>query len=401
VSSRRQRGGHHAGTDDRPARPLALTVLGLALVTLVALVLLWPGSLDGIGGTPIRAVDGTVTSAVKEPCAQSTCARIAVRLDDGPEQGSTQQLTFVVGAPDPKLRLGDSVRMSRVQTNGQVVYSFADIERGTPLAILALVFLVCVVLVGRWRGIAAVLGLAFSFGLLAVFALPALLTGGSPLLVALAAGSAIVLVTVPLAHGWNTRSATAIVGTMAGLVLCAGLAVAALSFARLTGLSSEEPFILQSLGSKATITGLILCGAIIGSLGALNDVTVTQASAVREIALAAPDLPARRLFAAGMRVGRDHIASTIYTLALAYAGSGLPTLLLLTVSKQPLLNVLTGDAIATELLRSLVGSIALVAAVPLTTALAAAFLARAPRLGQSDPHDELDRPEREQARRLG
>ena len=193
--------------------------------------------------------------------------------------------------------------------------------------------------------------------------------------VAVCGSAAILFVVLYLAHGLSIRTSTALLGTLAALGATAALGSAATAAAHLPGRSNEVNNELQAAGVQVSITGLILCGLIVGALGVLNDVTVTQASAVWELSAADPDAGWRKLFASGMRIGRDHIASTIYTLVFAYAGATLPLLLLFTVSGRTTHDLLTGDEIAGEVIRGLVGGAGLILAVPLTTFVAAVVAA--------------------------
>jgi uncharacterized membrane protein len=238
------------------------------------------------------------------------------------------------------------------------------------MLLLAVLFGVLVVAVGRWRGLAALVGLALTALVIVRFVIPSILENNSPVAVAIVGSAAIIFVVIYVAHGFNPKTTTALLGTLASLALTAGLAAVFVAATHLTGLSSEETTSLQSTLGNVPLQGLILAGVIIGSLGVLNDVTVTQASSVWEIHSANPERPARDLYRAGMRVGRDHIASTVYTLVLAYAGASLSLLILFSLSNQHAVNVLTGDLVGQEIVRALVGSIGLVASVPLTTALA-------------------------------
>ena len=205
------------------------------------------------------------------------------------------------------------------------------------------------------------------------FVVPALLAGRAALPVALVGGGAILFVVIYLAHGVSLRTSAALLGTLAALGLSGGLSQAAVSLTRLTGLAEEQNTQVAAYLGQVDVTGLLLAGFVIGSLGVLNDVTVTQASAAFELAALDPHSPRTRIYAAAMRVGRDHIASTVYTLVLAYAGTALPLLLLLSVAGRSLRDVLTGDLVAVELVRAMVGGTALVLAVPLTTAIAVAL----------------------------
>ena len=183
--------------------------------------------------------------------------------------------------------------------------------------------------------------------------------------------SAILYAVIYLAHGVSLRTSAALLGTCASLLLAAGLSWAAIELADLTGLSEDQNNEVAAYLGHVSITGLLLAGFIIGSLGVLNDVTVTQASTVFELAGTSETASRRAIFTRAMRVGRDHIASTVYTLVLAYAGSSLPLLLLFSVAGRSLGDVLTSESVAIEIARSAVGGIALALSVPLTTAIAA------------------------------
>jgi uncharacterized membrane protein len=209
------------------------------------------------------------------------------------------------------------------------------------------------------------------------FVLPALLQGESPLLVAIVGSAAVMFVILYLAHGVSAQTTTALLGTLASLVIIAILAGLFIEAARIVNLGTEEATFLQISASQVDLRGLLLGGVIIGSLGVLNDVTVTQASAVWALRAADPSASPRHLYRSAMRIGRDHIASTVDTLVLAYAGAALPLLLLFTLASRPVGDVVTGELVAEEIVRTLVGSIGLVASVPITTALAAFVASKA------------------------
>jgi uncharacterized membrane protein len=173
-----------------------------------------------------------------------------------------------------------------------------------------------------------------------------------------------------LTHGFSARTSTAVLGTLASLVLIGALGIAFATAARLTGLDEDTAGLARALGDGVDGRGLLLAGLVIGALGALDDVTVTQTSAVWELHAADPRRGRRDLFAAAMRIGRDHVAAAVNTLVLAYAGAALPLLLLFSVAERGLESTLTSQVIAVEVVRTLVGSIGIVASVPITTALA-------------------------------
>jgi uncharacterized membrane protein len=245
---------------------------------------------------------------------------------------------------------------------------------------LAGAFALAVVALGRLRGVTALAGLAVSIAVLLMFVLPAVLDGRNPLAVAVVGSAAIAFLALYLAHGFSTMTTVALLGTLASLGLTAVLANLFVGLAELSGFASEEAVVVQLGAARIDLAGIILGGVVIGALGAIDDMTVTQASAVWELRAADPRMSRRSLARAGMRIGRDHVASTVNTLALAYAGASMPVLLLLILSRQALVTVASGEVIATELIRTLVGSIGLVAAVPVTTWLAAA--AAPPALGE-------------------
>jgi len=255
-------------------------------------------------------------------------------------------------------------------------YSVVDFQRGGSLWWLAGLFAAAVLVLGRWRGLAALVALALSFGVLILFVLPAILQGHNPLAVAVVGACLIMFVVLYLTHGPSARTSTAVLGTLASLALIAALSYGFSAAARLTGLDEQTSALIQTLGANVDARGLLLAGVVIGALGVLDDVTVTQTSAVWELRRANPELEARALFSAAMRIGRDHVSSAVNTLVLAYAGASLPLLLLFTLSDVPLGSLLTQEAVAVEIVRTLVGSIGLVASVPITTALAAAVASR-------------------------
>ncbi|MFH5207431.1 YibE/F family protein [Antrihabitans sp. NCIMB 15449] len=387
-------------------------VIGLLIATGIAVVLgavvLWPSKqnvdiplpFQTAGGTAFETEAGTVTEQKIGPCGSASmgqvfaddpapaadsplkCQLTVVSIDSGPNSGTNTLLevqgdpnrmdAFVLGPGQPDLSVGDKIRLVRSidPLSGSVMYGFNDFARGFPLTIIALVFVIVVVAVARWRGLRAVIGLMFAFAVLVIFLLPALLDGKPAIPVALVAGALILYAVLYLAHGLNLRTSSALLGTLASMVLAAVLSYLAIEVTQLTGLSEEQNTNVQVYLQHVSITGLLLAGFIIGSLGVLNDVTITQASAVFELAALDEGASRRDIFTSAMRVGRDHIASTVYTLVLAYAGGALPLLLLFSVAGRSIQDVLTGDAVAIEIARSAVGGVALSLSVPLTTGIA-------------------------------
>jgi len=372
-------------------RRLLAGVVGLfVLATVVGVVVLWPpptpkDRTGGLGaGAPVDLVDATVTASPVVPCrsglpgAALVCRDVTVRLDGGPEKDDSTSLHITESPDQPTLREGDKVILGRADDPGQpVAYFFADFQRRTPLLVLGLLFAVAVVGLARWRGLAALLGLAVSLLVIVRFVLPAILAGENALATAVVGAAVVALVIIYLAHGVSARTTTAVLGTLVALALTALLGVLFVEATKLTGLSSEEGTYLRGvLGSSVNLRGLLLAGIVIGGLGVLNDVTVTQASAVWEIHLANPSVSARDLYLSAMRIGRDHIASTVDTLVLAYAGAALPLFVIFTVVDRRLGDVLTGEIVAEEIVQTLVGSLGLIAAVPITTWLGCLLVTR-------------------------
>ncbi len=364
---------------------------------MIATIALWPSEqqvdiplpMQNAGGGAVQTEAGTVVLQDMGACGSPslgkvfadkpdppatnayTCQRSLIAIESGPHEGNHTLLEIAPGPGQPELKAGDHIRIVRqTAPDGTPLYSFDDYARGLPLTLIALAFVVVIIAVARWRGLRALLGLGFAFGVLVMFMLPALLDGKPAIPVALVAGSLILYAVLYLAHGVNLRTSSALLGTLTSMVLAAVLSWIAIGVTDLTGLSEEQNTNVATYLEHVSITGLLLAGFIIGSLGVLNDVTITQASAAFELAALDEGATRREIFAAAMRVGRDHIASTVYTLVLAYAGGALPLLLLFSVAGREIRDVLVGDAVAIEIARSAVGGIALALSVPLTTGIA-------------------------------
>lgn len=271
--------------------------------------------------------------------------------------------------------MGDDVVLIETDTPDGTVYAIVDHQRSRELWILAGAFALAVIAFGRWRGVAALGGLAVTFALLVFFVVPAILAGEPPLLVAIVGSSAIMLTVLYLTHGFALSTTVAVLGTLASLTLTGLLSAASVAALHLTGITDD---ISNAVGmtNSVNMEGLLLAGIVIGSLGVLDDVTVTQGAAVTEIAHANPAYGFGHLYRAGSRVGRSHIASVINTIILAYAGSALPLLILIVANNDSFGGVVTDQIIAQEIVRTVVATLGLIAAVPLTTALAALTASR-------------------------
>lgn len=358
-----------------------LAVVGaLALAVLVGAVALWPhGRLArqaGEGADPTRLVDATLTRVQATPCEQaepgapgSTCIRVQAR------QAGGEQVRFETTDPTgDTFAAGQRVKLAVLEQPGQPpYYNIRDLERTRPMLVLVVLFVLAVVAFGRWQGIRSLIGLGLSFLVIVVFVVPAILRGRSPVAVALVGAMAIMLASLYLAHGPGRKTTAAVVGTALALGLTAGLAAAFVGVAALTGLASEDALNASFAVGGLSLRGLLLAGIILGGLGVLDDVTVSQASLVFELRRADPAAGFGELVGGALAVGRDHVAATVNTLFLAYVGASLPLLVLFVTSGDAFGTVATAEAVAVEVVRTLCGSIGLIAAVPLTTVLAAAL----------------------------
>ena len=378
-----------------------VAVLPFLIATVVGLVILWPGdtgdALAPAGPRPDQ-YSGTVTDVAPGTCegvAQGdafVCSEVSVRLEDGPDAGDSVTFRYARGRGASPIEDGDRVTLAHFPDADEGLnYQFVDFQRTQPLVILTIVFAVFVVITSRWRGLTALIGLAMSIVILTNFMLPAILAGESPIAVALVGSAAVMFVALYLAHGFNASTTTAVLGTLASLTLTALLALLFVELANFTGLSSEEAGFLQVSANQINLEGLLLGGIIVGALGVLDDVTVTQASAVWEIHGANPDMGRRDLYRSALRIGRDHIASTVNTLVLAYAGASLPLLLIFSLSDRGVGQIIGSEVMAEEVVRTLVGSIGLVASVPITTALAVFTVSHHP----EEPAGNRERPAKE------
>ncbi|KAB1149306.1 YibE/F family protein [Streptomyces luteolifulvus] len=416
-------GGH--GHSHGPAAPvsrhlrkiIAAILIPFAAAVVVGLVVMWPGgapahertgvgfdrqtqqatvtevvsvsckSVNAFGGTPTGDTSTAEGSSAQQQ-ANGTCKKATIRVDTGKDKGRT--FTEIV-QPDQSRQLdeGEKVVVAyEPSAPKELQYSVTDVNRRIPMTVLVGIFALAVVVVGRMRGVMALVALAISFLVLNFFILPAILEGSNPLVVAVVGSSAIMLIALYMCHGLSARTSVAVLGTLISLVLIGILGSVFIGWAALTGNTEDNTGLIHGLYPSIDMSGLLLAGIIIGSLGVLDDVTVTQTSAVWELHEANPTMGRRGLYRAGIRIGRDHIASVVNTLVLAYAGAALPLLLLFSIAQSSVGSVANSELVAEEIVRTLVGSIGLVASVPVTTLLAAVMVS-ADRPGQVTVAAEL------------
>lgn len=368
---------------ERRLRQLAVwgiaAVLGLASV--VGAVLLWPsgdvGSRAGELGLATERFGADVASADVGACSYSTsdspatCREVRVVPDSGPNAGDEVLLgEFDLRDPAaPDVDPGDDIVVGYDDTTG--TYFFADRDRRSTLTWLLALFVVAVLILARLRGVMALGALALTVAVLIGFVVPSVVDGNSPVLVAVVGAGLMAYVALYFTHGFNLMTTAALLGTLGALAITLLLAVVFFDMAAFSGAATEEALYLPVVAEQIDVKGLILGGVIIGALGALDDVVITQAATVWELRALDPRASTRRVWQAAMRVGREHTGSIINTLLLAYAGASMPILVLFVLSDQSLGSVANSELVAVEIVRTLVGSIGLLTAVPATTALAA------------------------------
>ncbi|MDP9641751.1 putative membrane protein [Actinopolyspora lacussalsi] len=381
--------GHPAPTASRRTRRLLAAVLTpFALAAVIGAVLLYPfgqhSAPEAKPGFTRNPVDGAVVAARTASCTTGgtsgqgaggagSCVLLRVELHSGPASGRTIEQRVPDEPTTPEFGVGDEIVLSYSGDSPResTSYRIVDYQRSGWLLVLVGLFAASVIALGRRKGAASLLALTLTLTMLLGFMLPTILSGADPLLVAVVAAGLIMFCVLYATHGVSARTSTAVLGTLASLSLIGLLSAGFAALTRLTGLDESTSSLISALGHDIDARGLLLAGVVIGALGVLDDVTVTQTSAVWELHHANPRMRWRELYSAALRIGRDHVASSVNTLVLAYAGTALPLLLTYKLSGQSFGDIATTQDVAQEIVRTLVGSLGLIAAVPLTTAIAA------------------------------
>jgi len=322
--------------------------------------------------------------------AQRVTREAEVLLRDGPDSGKTIEMKYSVvnGSDNLHLERGDTVLVEVLhKPDGSTEYFFREQYRLNALIFLLVLFIALSVILAGWTGIASFAGLVVSIGILMLFVVPQIAAGRNPLLISLIGSCLIACSSIYLAHGFHRRTTLALFSTMITLAITTFLALFAVSFSSLFGMGSEEAMFLQFGLADVNLRGLLLGSIIIGALGVLDDITTAQTAAIAEISRANPSLGFRELYHAGSAVGREHIASLINTLALAYFGTSMPLMLLFGINRDlPVWAIVNAEFIAEEIVRTLVGSSALLLAVPISTWLAARAFAHGAHREESGTH---------------
>lgn len=351
-----------------------------AMLILFALLVSAPSSFaQGTTQSSEQPMTGVVTSIREEKLVHfedrsQLYQQLDVLITDGKEKGKTVAiengnipLTNVV-----QYHNGDAVLVTLTRgPDNKASYYISDFVRTPALYWLFGIFIFFTLLVGRKQGFLSLIGMGFSFLIIFTFLLPQILAGNDPVLIAIITALTIIPITFFLSHGLSKKTIAAMIGTGLALVLTGILAALFVDLARLTGFASEEANFVQAIkGGGIDIRGLLLSGIIIGALGVLDDITITQAAIVAQLKKTAPDLSFSDVFVRSMAIGRDHIASVVNTLILVYTGASLPLLLLFMNNPLPFGHVMNYELIAEEVVRTLTASIGLILAIPLTTFLA-------------------------------
>lgn len=296
---------------------------------------------------------------------------VTVKVTAGALKGKMFTVIVDVSSRDLNYNKGENVLISYENSKGKEQVYIVDYVRNKELFLLLFVFVSLVFFIGRRKGITSFIGMILSFFVIGTFIIPNIVLGNDPLLVSLLGSLFIIPITFYLSHGFNKKTSVAIAGTFFSLVVTGLLAYFFTTLTRLTGLASEEAAFLQAFGSNiVNIKNLLLAGIIIGAMGVLDDITIAQAAVVERLSIANPRYTTRELFTHGMEVGRDHIASLVNTLILVYTGASLPLFLLFYNTNMSYVMVTNQEIVTTEIVRTLVSSIGIVLAVPLTTILA-------------------------------
>ena len=342
----------------------------------------------GYGSNPVR---GRVQEVLEEGQKQlgdltQEYQVLLVEITEGEYQGLEFEVEYGRRQIRPEglnLEKGDRVIVDITPGPDNVLQvRFLDYVRLKPLLILLGTFVTFSIVISGWKGVRGLLGMGVSIAVIVYFIIPQILAGKDPVLVSVTGAFFLLAVSLYLIYGWAWKTHAAVLGTLLSLIITAFLADYFVQLTRLTGFGSEDAlFLVQQSSGGINIQGLLLGGMLIGALGVLDDLVITQASVVFELNSLNPDLDLGDLFQRAMRVGQDHVAATVNTLVLAYAGAALPMFLLFSLSGDSLMHLLNLEYVAEEIVRTLVGSLGLISAVPLTTMLASWIVIQYPELG--------------------
>ena len=355
----------------------------LRRIVLIAALAAVVGCGDPNTGVGIEVIDAHVVRVIESGDHDGAkYQRLSMQLDGSLYRGEVVELEW-----DGRRALnengflspGDRVLLTLSRDGNTRTYTIFEIVRLPSLWPFVVLLAIALIAVGRWKGVASLAGLGASIAVFLLAVLPAVRGGNDPLLATLVGSVGVLVVAVFVVHGLNRKSVAALLGTLGALVLVLILAAVAVSVARITGLGTEDAiFVFVGTGGKVDMPRLVLAGVVVGSLGALVDMAVGQASTVWELSETS-EVRGRKLYLSALNVGRDHIGSLVNTLALAYFGGALPLIVLVSLGFQPLSVSINSEEITQSVMAVLIASIGLVLCVPLTTAIAVTLADRAKR----------------------
>ena len=300
--------------------------------------------------------------------------RLVLRITSGALSGQEVQVehgSLVLTNQSRLFRTDDQVLVEHTRSmEGEDLYFIVGYVRSGPLLWLILIFVAATLLLNGWQGMRSIIGMGVSLAIIVGFIVPQILEGRDPILIAILGSVVMMGISLYLVYGWNGKTHVAVAGLFASLILTGLLAIWFVNWARLSGFGAEEAGFLQVAGVQLDTRGLLLAGIIIGTLGALDDIAIGQSSSIFELSKANPSLGWQALFKHGMSIGRDHIAAMVNTLLLAYVGAALPLVLMFSVYTEPLGITINREIITEEIVRTFVGSLGLLAGVPLTSLIA-------------------------------
>jgi len=385
--------------------PLSFVIIGAAVILLFSVLAIWgipyffqPPQIQNAGPSATlgsQTVQARVTQIVDEgqinlSGKDQLYQVMQVEVLEGDYKGQSFQIDYgkhQVRSDNFRFVVGDQVYVEVDKTpNGDLRAFYIDYVRAQPMLILLAAFILAILIMGRWKGLGSLIALGISMVMIVGYVIPHILAGEDPVKVSLI-GSVILLgVTLYLTYGWNLKTHASVLSMMLSLLLTGMLSVLFVYLTRLTGYGDENTlFLMQSSSIQIDPRGLLLGGMIIGALGVLDDLVTSQSAAVVEIHDANPALGFRRTFQKAMRIGQDHVAATVNTLVLAYTGASLPLLLIFTLGNGSFTYFINSEFLAEEIVRTLVGSLGLIAAVPISTLIATVLIVYQDRLGQWRP----------------
>ena len=366
-----------------------LLLIGVTTYTFFARVQLSGDGFATFGADTVRA---EVLQIIEEGQVQfgssaQTYQIARVNILEGPYEGIPMEIDYgrrQVRSDDYLLKPGDRIIVTISKTPDNVVNAyFVDYVRTTPILWLTLIFAIAIILISQWKGVRAMLSMAFSLYIIIGYIIPHILAGEDPLTISIIGSIILLGVSLYITYGWTLKTHAAVISMVLVLLITGGLAALFMVFAKINGSGDENVmFLMQLSETPISLRGLFLGGLIIGALGVLDDLVTTQASAVFELQHANPDLGFGRLYSSAMRIGQDHVAATVNTLVLAYAGASLPMMLMFSMGGGDYDYIVNFSFIAEEIVRTLVGSLGLIAAVPITTIIAIFFAQRVDSLGK-------------------